>query len=122
MIRPLRRYHFIVWQIAAAALPTLFALAILFRPASPPQGNAPDDFSFAVNKAADSLWRVSITLNNPLQTPSCLVYGEAGGQKILLGQLNTEGEYSFTVVKQLDRVILFDAIHQKEITTFPITN
>lgn len=122
MIRPLRKYHFIVWQIAAVILPVLFALAIFFRPASVAQGNAPDDFSIAVTKAPDSLWRVSISLRNQLRTPSCLVYGEAGGRKILLGQLDKQGEYSFTVVMQLSRIILFDAIHQREITTFPVTN
>jgi hypothetical protein len=120
MIKPLRKYHFVLWRCLAFALPLLFVLAIVFRPNPIERQYAAEDFSWKINSDSDSIWVVSVAVNNPLQFPSCLVYAEGGTQKLLLGQLDGVGDYTFHAPAQIVRIRLFDAIHQKDITEFII--
>lgn len=120
MIKPLRKYHFILWRGLAIVLPLMFVLSIVFRPTSIEKQSDTEDFSWKINAASDSIWIVSVSVKNPLQYPSCLVYAESGTQKVLLGQLEGVGDYSFKLPFQEGRIQFFDAIHQKEITKFLI--
>jgi hypothetical protein len=120
MIKPLRKYHFVLWRCLAFVLPLLFVLSIVFRPKSIERQYAAEDFSWKINSDSDSIWVVSVSVKNPLQFPSCLVYAERKEQNILLGQLDGVGDYIFETPAQIVRIRLFDAIHQKDITEFII--
>ncbi len=120
MIRPLRKYHFVLWRCLALVLPLMFVLAIVFRPGSIETQNASEDFSLKISKTSDSVWVVSVSVKNSLQYPSCLVYAESGTLKVLLGQLEGVGDYPFRLPFHEGRIQFFDAIHQKEITEFLI--
>jgi hypothetical protein len=95
-------------------------LSIVFRPKSIERQYAAEDFSWKINSDSDSIWVVSVSVKNPLQFPSCLVYAECKEQNILLGQLDSVGDYIFETPAQIVRIRLFDAIHQKDITEFII--
>jgi hypothetical protein len=120
MIKPLRKYHFVLWRCFAFLLPLLFVLSIVFRPPSLERLNDPEDFSWKVKAASDSVWIISVSVKNPLQSPSCLVYADDGKQKVLLGQLDSLGDYTFKAPTQVTRIVLLDLIHQRKITEFII--
>lgn len=120
MIRPLRKYHFILWRCLAVALPLLFVLAIVFRPPSHEIHYEAEDFSWKINSTSDSVSVVSISVKNPLKFPSCLVYAKRDAQKKLVGQLDGVGDYRFDVPSDITLIQLVDAIHQHEITEFLI--
>ena len=119
MVKPLRKYHFILWRILAIVLPVTFVIAILMRPHSIVNyKRIENDFSFSVKKIADSTVQVIINVKNPLKVPSCLVYASFPSKDILLGTLDHQGVYKFEIKRRDDediRVKLYDAIHKREI-------
>lgn len=117
MIRPLRKYHFIVWRVFALVLPIGFTMALVLRPIS--KDSLPSEKNFEFNiVATDSLSSISIDVFNPIQAASCVVYAHSAGEKkYLLGSLNGAGHYLFQCSSPIVSVSLYDAIREKEIIT-----
>ena len=125
MIRPLRKYHFFIWRLAAFLLPLLFFLAIWLRPNSFENYQGfENDFSFNLKKLTDSTAQVIIDVKNSLKVPSCLVYVSFSTKDVLLGTLNRRGLYNFEVKtkEQEIRLRLYDAIHKREIALIQLTD
>jgi len=122
MIKPLRKYHYWFWRLMAIVLPIVFALALLLRPLSRVQAIESSDFYFRLT-TSNGKCIVSIQLLNPLRAPSCVVYATANtGEKIILGTINSIGNYTFTSSLRIESVSLFDAINKKEIASHRFTN
>src|SRR5258708_2060708 len=117
MIRPLRKYHFIVWRVFALVLPIAFTMALVLRPTSKNSLANEKDFEFNI-VATDSLSSISIDVYNPIQAASCVVYAHSAGEKkYLLGNLTKTGHYSFQCSAPIVSVSLYDAIREREIIT-----
>ena len=115
MIRPLRKYHFIVWRVFALVLPIAFTMALVLRPVSKYALPSEKDFEFSV-VATDSLSSITIEVLNPIQSASCVVYAHSRDEKkYLLGSLSNTGHYSFQCSVPIVSVSLYDAIRAKEI-------
>lgn len=124
MIRPLRKYHFLIWRILAVVLPVVFILAILFRPDSISKyDQVKNDFSFNVKKLTNSTAQLTVVLKNSLQVPSCLVYISSNSKDVLLGKVDHQGSHSFEIPVDQENVTvkLYDAIHKKEIMRTELT-
>ena len=117
MIKPLRTFHFFLWRIVALVIPVLFALAVIFRPTSSERDHLPEDFSWRTEHDSDSTLNILVSVKSPLRVPSCLLYGEGERGRILLGQLDSMGDYKFNAPTTITQLLLFDEIHQKEITS-----
>ncbi len=123
MIKPLRRYHFIIWRTLAFVLPFSFAVAIIVRPpASEIRGEAADAFSAELAMLNDSTALVTINVGKPLATPSCVVYYDSPEKRTLLGRLDHQGEYRFRIERPAGTVTLnlVDVIHQQTIRSFSL--
>jgi hypothetical protein len=126
MIKPLRKYHYMVWRLWAILLPIGFAVAIIVRPASPSARTEKDgDQAFTANiaSATDSTFVVTISVGRPIEVPSCVVISSSPDKEMLLGTLSRQGRYTF-VVPAFDGVSslnLVDPIHQKRIATIPLS-
>src|SRR5690242_12024848 len=115
MIRPLRKYHFQIWRSLALVLPMAFVLALVLRPISQNVQAKANEFHFDFTKS-NGQGSIKITLSNPLQSPSCLVFAlPKSGGKLLLGTITHEGMYEFACPEKIAAIELFDAIHRKEI-------
>jgi len=119
MVKPLRSLHFAVWMMLIIVVPVTFVLAISFRPGRIEEQRNADNFLFKTTRKDSSL-QISIYILNPLTTPSCLVYAQEAGRKILLGKLGARGEYVFSYSVGAKSIQLFDGIHKKEIITYLI--
>jgi hypothetical protein len=117
MIKPLRKYHFIVWRVFALVLPIAFTMALVLRPIS--RNSLPNEKDFEFNiVATDSHSSISVDVFNPIQAASCVVYAHSADEKkYLLGSLNNTGHYSFRCSAPIVSVSLYDAIRQREIIT-----
>jgi hypothetical protein len=120
MIRPLRTYHFYMWQGLAVLLPVIFCLAIVLRPDSPSEYGKveKDDFSFTITKLSNDAGRLTVELKNSLKVPSCLVYLSSPPQNLLLGKIDQVGSYHYDIPlrTQVVSIQLYDPIHTREIT------
>ena len=121
MIRSLRKRHLNAWIILALVLPLGFIWAYLVIP-----HNLPDPLEavvstgelFSIKKATNGTDQLEITIQQPLTTPSTLVYlaGKSTPDiktALLIGSLGPRGKYVFNLPSQLpqDPVVLFyDAI------------
>jgi hypothetical protein len=125
MIRPLRRYHFVLWRILTVVLPVFFILALWLRPASGENYlSVEKDFSFGIEALSDSTSQISIDVKNALKVPSCVVYASVATRNILLGKLEQKGTYHFEIENKSHGDIqlrLFDPLHNKEIVTVSLT-
>jgi hypothetical protein len=121
MIKPLRRYHFVLWRLLAVVMPVLFVSAIWLRPdPGPDYRSVEKDFSFRLHHLSDSTSRIDIDVKNSLRVPSCVVYASVTSQDLLLGQIGQKGTYHFEIEnKSHDNVQLrlYDPLHKREITT-----
>jgi hypothetical protein len=124
MIKPLRKYHFMVWRFLAVLLPLAFVVAITVRPIHPPIKDI-DDKAFTAKIVAnnDSTWVVTIQVGKPIKVPSCVAILSSAQKDMVLGTLDHQGGYNFTI-PTFDgpvQLTLVDAIHQKTITKIPLT-
>jgi hypothetical protein len=119
MIRPLRKYHFLIWRILAVLLPVVFCLAIVLRSESPKEHEQinKDDFGFKITKLTSDSGQLTIEVRNSLTVPSCLVYLSSPPQNILLGKIDQTGSYHFDtpIFEKAVTIRLYDPIHKKEI-------
>ncbi len=120
MIRPLRTYHFYIWQGLAVLLPVLFCLSIALRPDSPSgyRKVEKDDFSFTLTKLSNDTGRLTVELKNSLKVPSCVVYLSSPPQNLLLGKIDHVGSHHFDIplTTKTVNIQLYDPIHSIEIT------
>ena len=125
MIKPLRKYHFIIWRVLAFVLPVLFIAAIVVRPPLPGNvTNIKDTFVAELRTLTDSTSAIQIRVTKPLALPSCLVFHTIGSREILLGKLGHQGAHTFVIPTPEQHVTLklYDAIHEKTITSFTLTS
>jgi hypothetical protein len=124
MIKPLRKYHFVIWHSLALLLPLFFVMAILFRPSDPSSieigSNA---FSATIESKTDSTYLVSLDVGKFIKTPSCVVILSDPSRELVLGTLDRQGIYTFVTPKiELPATLkLWDAIHHKTIDSVPLT-
>ncbi len=117
MIRPLRKYHFLVWRVFALVLPIAFTMALVLRPISKNSLPHEKDFEFNI-VTTDSLSSITIDVFNPVQAASCVVYAHSTDEKkYLLGNLTRTGHYLFRCSAPIVSVSLYDVIREKEIIT-----
>jgi len=123
MIKPLRRYHFILWRVWAILLPIGFVAAILFRPPTDAYvRNVKAQFSADLDHLNDTTSMLQISIAGQLSFPSCVVFHHFHGKKILIGRLNHPGTYAFEIPRQDGKTLveLYDPIHQAPITTLTL--
>lgn len=123
MIRPLRKYHFLIWRLLAFALPFAFVAAFIVRPPLPGfESISKDTFYTERQVLSDSTSMIVITVNKPLTVPSCLIFHVTQSKEILLGKLDHQGTYEFIIQSQEQDVTLklVDAIHQQVITSIKV--
>lgn len=116
MVKPLRTTHFFVWRMVLVFIPIAFAFALFFRPAINVNKKSSENF-IVETSCKDSMLHITIEVLNPIATPSCVVYGQTPNQKIFLGKLSEQGIYTFTSAADVKTILLYDAIHHKEIET-----
>jgi hypothetical protein len=124
MIRPLRKYHIVVWHVLALLLPLGFIMAIAFRPPVPVDTLSPDEtFVTYLEAGSDSTSILTVVVTRPLTVPSCLVYNQVDGRNVLLGAIHGQGTYPFVLTRPYSSltVKLYDAIGQDTIATITIT-
>lgn len=125
MIRPLRTYHYFTWRLLAVALPLVFVIAILRRPAMShvPVKEFSKDFDASITSVNDSTAQINLTVLNPLSVPSCIVYAVAHTDTLLLGKLDERKEYQFMIVANHSDIVLGlrDPLHRKEIASFQLS-
>ena len=120
MIKPLRKYHFVTWHFLAVALPLTFILALIQKPTQPRHIPEEDDgFVLKIQNQTDSTATLTIHVGKPLTTPSCLVYVSSTAGELLLGKLDSQSSYTFTIPASNESrtVRLYDPIHKRTITT-----
>jgi len=124
MIKPLRKYHYMVWRLGAVLLPIAFVAAITVRPVHPPTMKM-DEEAFTANIAADtdSTFVVTIQVGKPIKVPSCVAILSSAKNDRVLGTLDRQGVYNFNIpaFEGPAHLNLVDAIHQKTITRIPLT-
>lgn len=124
MVRPLRRFHFIIWHLIALGLPLVFILAIALRPdiaeRVPHTGTT---FFMEIRNATDSTSTLLITVARPMEVPSCLIFVTVKGKEILLGKLDHQGQYSYEIPEADQRIPirLYDPIKKKAISSFNLS-
>jgi len=124
MTLPLRKYHAVIWRILAVLLPVIFCLAIMSRPEYfSAYDNKVNSFSFEVTKLTNTTGQLTVNLTSPLRSPSCLVYISSHLKKILVGKIDHQGAYQFTIPVEGDQaiIVLYDPIQKKEITRAVLT-
>ena len=115
MIKPLRKYHFLLWRVFVLVLPIVFTMALVLRPVTKNAAPSEKDFEFNV-VATDSLSSITIEVLNPIPAASCVVYAHSlDEKKYLLGSLSNTGHYEFQCFAPIVSVSLYDAIREKEI-------
>ncbi|MBA4054891.1 MAG: hypothetical protein C0490_09280 [Marivirga sp.] len=120
MIRPLRKYHFVIWRFLALVLPLVFIAAIIARPSLPyAVPISRDAFHAELKPLNDSTLMVLIIVNRALTVPSCLVFNVTQTDELLLGKLDHQGTYEFFIKTPEKDVTLklVDAIHHQVITS-----
>lgn len=124
MIKPLRKYHFLVWRLWAVLLPIAFVVAIIVRPVQAPTRKV-DEEAFTANIVTnnDSTFVVTIQVGKPIKVPSCVAILSLSQKDVVLGTLDRQGRYNFTIPTFDGPAILnlVDAIHQKTIMKIPLT-
>jgi hypothetical protein len=118
MVKPLRKYHYMIWRLLAILLPFVFIMAIVVRPAIYSTEKTGDELVTAnVSPHTDSTFVVTITVGRPINVPSCVVILSTSEKEMLLGTLNRQGRYTFIVPSFAGEgsLNLVDAIHQKRI-------
>ena len=124
MIKPLRKYHYMVWRLGAVLLPIAFVVAIIVRPAQTPTIKA-DEEAFTANIVAsnDSTFVVTIQVGKPIKVPSCVAILSSTKKYVVLGTLDRQGVYKFIIptFEGPADLNLVDAIHQKTIAKIPLT-
>jgi len=112
------------WLVLAVLLPVAFVVAITVRPIHPPIKNI-DEEAFTANIVAnnDSTWVITIQVGKPIKVPSCVAILSSSQKDMVLGNLDHQGRYDFTI-PTFDgpaHLNLVDAIHRKTITKIPLT-
>jgi len=123
MIRPLRKYHFVIWCFWAVCLPIALGLAIIVQPQLPTNlRNVKNTFQAELKSMTDSTSLIRINVLKPISSPSCLVFSTVGNRDILLGKLDHQGPYTFIISNPKQDVILklYDGIHKKTITSITL--
>lgn len=123
MIKPLRKLHFITWHLFALVLPFLFVLAIALRPQTVnTMSVAGDGLRAEVTSLTDSTSLLIIDVLKPVDVPSCVVYQVVDGKEVLLGKLNHQGQFSFSITRKGEKVAvrLYDIIARKTIKELSI--
>ena len=124
MIKPLRKYHYMIWRLWAILLPIGFVIAIVVRPAIRSTENVDEEaFTANIAPATDSTSVITILVGKPIQEPSCVVILSSPQNETVLGTLNRQGRYNF-IVPTFDgagTLNLVDAIRQKKIANIPLS-
>jgi hypothetical protein len=124
MIKPLRKYHYIVWRLWAILLPLAFVVAITVRPVHPLVMKADEEaFTAKIVADTDSTFVVTIQVGKPIKVPSCVAILSSTKKDLVLGTLDRQGIYNFNIpaFEGPAHLNLVDAIHQKTITKIPLT-
>ena len=124
MIKPLRKYHFVIWHILAVLLPLFFIAAIVFRPFAP-SGKAigGNEISARIESNTDSTSLVILKFGKFIRTPSCVVILSSPSTEWVLGTLDRKGIYTFLTPKfePPATLKLWDAIHHTSIDSVALT-
>jgi hypothetical protein len=115
MIKPLRKYHYVLWRILVIILPLVLIFSIIFHQVVSVDRRTVSDFNLSIEREGDSVSVVQILVLNPLRYPSCEVRAIVSGDELLLGLLSHRGEYTFRVKEKLTGLRLYDALGKKEI-------
>jgi len=113
-----------VWRLGAVLLPIAFVVAITVRPAHPSTMNAGEEaFTANIVASTDSTFVVTIQVGKPIKVPSCVAILSSTKKDVVLGTLDRQGVYNFSIPKFEGpaHLNLIDAIHQKTITKIPLT-
>ena len=123
MIKPLRKYHLVIWQSLAVLLPLFFIMAIMFRPATPsPLEFRDKDFSAAIVKR-DSTYVITVDVAGVSNASSCVVVLSHTSGDLILGTVDREGTYTFVepTIQMPVTLKLWDAIHRQTIDSLQLT-
>ena len=124
MIKPLRKYHFVIWHVLAVLLPLFFIVAVLFRPVAPSgKATGNNKFSATIESNTDSTSLVTLDVGKFIKTPSCVVILSNPSREWVLGTLDRQGIYTFVTPKiELPATLkLWDAIHDSSIDSVALT-
>jgi hypothetical protein len=124
MIKPLRKYHYMVWRLWAVLLPIAFVVAITVRPVHTPAMKADEEtFTAKITANTDSTFVVTIQVGKPIKVPSCVAILSSTKKDLVLGTLDRQGVYNFNIptFEGPAHLNLVDAIRQKTITKIPLT-
>lgn len=122
MIKPLRKYHLVVWQVLAALLPLAFVMAIVVRPVTSlnVSGNT-KELSATIDPHTDSTSIIIINVG-AIKGPSCVAILSNQSQETVLGTLNERGPHVFIIpkIEEPSRLKLWDAFRKKAINSIPL--
>ena len=124
MIKPLRKYHLVIWLVLALLLPLFFAMAILFRPSDTSSIETGDNgFSATIESNTDSTYLFTLDVGKPVKTPSCVIIRSNQSRDLDVGTLDRQAIYTFVTprVGLLATLKLWDAIPHKSIDPVPLT-
>jgi len=123
MIKPLRKYHFAIWQLLAVLLPLFFIMAVVIRPSVPSPKVFPHNaFGAMIESNTDSTYLVTIEVEHFIKAPSCVIILSNTTTELALGIVDGQGTYSFVIEKvELPATVkLWDAIHHRAIDSVPL--
>ena len=124
MIKPLRKYHFVIWHILAVLLPLFFIAAILFRPVTPSwKAIGSNEISARIESNTDSTSLITLDVGKFIKTPSCAVILSNPSREWVLGTLDRQGVYTFVTpkIEPPATLKLWDAIHHSSIGSIALT-
>lgn len=124
MIRPLRKYHSMIWHLLAVMLPLCFIMAVVVRPSIPPTVRSePGVIKGSIAAGTDSTDVVTIETRRTVTTPSCVVSLSTGDGEVVLGTVGQPGSYTFVTRKvELPATLKFwDAIHHRSLDSVALT-
>ena len=123
MIKPLRKYHFVIWHFLALLLPLFFIMALLFRPSDRSSAEIDrNSISATIELNTDSTYVITLDVGKFIKAPSCVVILSNPSRELVLGTLDRQGIYTFTTPKVglPASLKLWDAIHDKSIDSVPL--
>lgn len=108
--------HFFAWRILVIALPAVFFLSLYLRPAQPVMLDSKDVMQIRARLQGDTGTLITIDHKNLSNLASCQLLGQIRDQEPRwLATVTTTSPDTFLIPYALDEVVLFDAVHDKEI-------
>ncbi|WP_350290551.1 hypothetical protein [uncultured Croceitalea sp.] len=117
MIASQRKAHKFIWLGLSILIAALLVLVIKDLDFSFSTLETPNGLPFEAMRSENSI--VLVKLNEPLKTPSALVYEINANKELgaVLGELNGKGEYKFTLSKNAVGITVIDKIKNQKIYT-----